>query len=112
MVGGYIIGMRLLEIVYNVEIYQYMNCLMILLIAGGFNTGTSFLTMVLTIQRQQKIFVVVYIIVCFLGVIIANPLVKAGGILGASILYFLICGSFFFIFLLLVILKLRRIDEE
>lgn len=108
IIGGYIIGLRLLEIVYNVSLHNYMFSLIILLIAGGFNTAAGFLTLILTIQREQKKLVLAYILCTVFALIIANPLVIHFGILGASILYLLICALMFLIFIILVMIKNRR----
>ena len=108
MAGGYIIGLRLLEIVYNVELSQYMSSLQILLIAGGFNTGSVFLTLILTIQREQKKFMVVYLLTTAISLFISDYLVINYEILGASLLYLFICFTFFFTFLFLVLYNIKK----
>lgn len=109
-IGGYIIGLKLLEIIYNVSIMKYMNCLLVLLTAGGFSTAFTFLSLVLTILRQQNKFLVVYIAFAVLGKILSNPLVINYGIWGASILYLGICMAIFIIFLVMVTVKIRKND--
>ena len=110
--GGYIIGLKLLEIVYAVELSEYMSSLMILLIAGGFNTASAFLTLVLTIQREQKKFTIVYIVTTIIAVLISDYLVVQYEIIGASVLYLFICFSFFAIFMMLVIYKIKTFEKR
>lgn len=108
MIGGYVIGLRLLEIVYGLDLHQYMLSLMILLFAGGFNTVAAFFTLVLTIQREQKKLVFVYVTCAIIAIIISDYFVINYHILGASILYFIICFSMSLLFLIIVIRKIRK----
>lgn len=112
IIGGYVIGLKLLEIVYGVELSLYMSSLMILLVAGGFNTASAFLTLVLTIQREQKKFVIVYILTTILALFIADYLIVNFQILGASILYLLICFMFFIVFIFIVFFKIKKEENQ
>ncbi len=112
VIGGYVIGLRLLEIVYAVELSEYMNSLIILLIAGGFNTASAFLTLVMTIQREQKKFTIVYILTTVFALMIADNLIIHYQIIGASILYLFICFMFFAAFMFFVAVRIKKEEKQ
>ena len=107
--GGYIIGLRLLEIIYGVTLQQYMIPLIILLIAGGFNTASSLCTILLTIQRKPKQIMFANTIITIIGISVATPLIVDLGIFGASLLCLLISGLMFIVFLGLVLIADRQV---
>ena len=84
---GYVIGLKLLEIVYGVSLQKYMFCFILLLLGGGFNTVASFLSIILTIQRKQKTILIGYIASFLFCLIFADYLVINYELLGASLLY-------------------------
>lgn len=87
MLGGYLIGLKLLGIIYNVNLLKYMLPFMIMLFSGGINTIAVFLTIILTVQRAQNLLLVSYSIVGGIALFVAKPLVSAYGVLGAGLLY-------------------------
>ena len=108
MAGGYIIGLKLLGLVFGVDLSSHMASLMILLLAGGFNTASSFLNLVLIIQGQQTKFTAVYIITTIIAIAIATPLIMRFEIIGASLLYLLICFTFFACFAVFVYRSIKN----
>lgn len=88
--GGYFIGLRLLEFIYGTALMQEMPAFLVMLIAGGANTIGSFLVIVLTIQRAQNTMLISYVVTIILGITISNTLVIQYGIMGASLLYLLL----------------------
>lgn len=103
IIGGSVIGLRLLEIVYGVQLKEYMTSLIILLIAGGFNTASSLCTILLTIQRKPKQIVIANTVITIIGICISSSLVITFGIFGASLLCLFICFMMFVTFLGLVL---------
>lgn len=99
MLGGYVIGLTLIELIYGLELHKYMLQLEVLLLAGGMNTLSSLFNLVLTIQKQQNKFMVIYLVVMLLGIVSSKYLVSYYGITGATVLYLLICTITFFAFL-------------
>lgn len=86
ILGGYIIGLTLLELIYGVQLHQFMISFMLLLIGGGLNTLYSYLTVVMTVIRSQKKMAFVNIIVFAVCLIIMNPLVRKYEIFGATLI--------------------------
>jgi len=110
-IGGYVVGLRLLELIYNVSIMKYMNCLLVLLTAGGFSTAFTFLSLVLTILREQNKFLFIYIIFAVVGKLLSNILVIHYGIWGASILYLGVCVAIFMSFSTMLIAKIKSSNK-
>ena len=82
----YIIDLTLLELIYGVQLHQFMISFMLLLIGGGLNTLYSYLTVVMTVIRSQKKMAFVNIIVFAVCLIIMNPLVRKYEIFGATLI--------------------------
>lgn len=87
MTGGYLLGLTLLEMIYGVQLHEYMGTFMLLLAGGGINTYCSFMILVMTIQREQNKMAVVNILSFILCLLISNPLVKTFGLNGAMMIF-------------------------
>lgn len=87
MIGGYILGLTLLELIYGINLHNDMLSFMVLLLGGGFSTFCSFFILVLTIQRQQKIMMLINVLMYIFCLLFSNVFVSFYGIFGASILY-------------------------
>lgn len=90
IVCGFFVGFRLLEIVYSVSLEGYMSTLLFLLFGGGISTFSSFMILVMTVQREQNKMAVVTVFDLLVCLVIANPLVKSLGINGAMVLYLIL----------------------
>lgn len=90
VLGGVIIGLTLLEIIYNVSLHDYMFSFIILLFGGGITTISSLLILIITIQREQKVMALVNVITFIICLLISNPLVQSFGIEGAVFLFFIL----------------------
>lgn len=87
MAGGYVLGLRLLEIVYGVSLDGYMGTLMCLLLGGGINTYCCFMILVMTIQREQNKMAVINVVDLVICLLISKPLVTTLGINGAMLIF-------------------------
>lgn len=95
---GYIIGLKLLQMIYGVPIMQYMPAFIGLLIGGGLNTIANFMNVLLTIQREQKVIFIAYIIDFVFCILFANTIVGTLHMNGASLIY--IISNFILAFIL------------
>lgn len=86
---GYLIGLRLLEMIYGVKLLNYMNCFVLLLLGGGLNTIASFLSIILTIQRKQNTILIGYFTSFVFCLLASDFFVFNYELLGASLLYVL-----------------------
>ena len=109
--GGYLVGLRLLGLIYGVDLMQYMPAFIVMLIGGGLNTVSAFLVIVLTIQRAQNELLVAHIITLLIGLPLATVFIQHNGVMGAAILYLLLslCLVLFFgVFVLYAYARRKR----
>ncbi|WP_155973327.1 lipopolysaccharide biosynthesis protein [Streptococcus ruminantium] len=85
LLGGYILGLPVLSIVFGVELGQYKLPFMILLIGGGLNVYSVLVDNLLTIHRKQSYLLVVTILTFIISKVITTPFIEHYSILGASI---------------------------
>ena len=97
-IGGYILGIPVLSLLYHTDLTNYKTELLILLLGGGLFAISWFFVTVLTIMRKQNYTACGYIIVAILAFILSPAFVKKYEIIGASLLYlvlmFLLCAIF------------------
>ena len=86
---GYMIGLKLLGIIYNVSIMKYRLAFMILLFGGGMNTIAVFFSVLLTIQMKQKTIIIAYIIDLIFCLLFSDKIVSILKLNGAACVYFL-----------------------
>ena len=110
---GKIVGLRLLEIIYGVDLKAYLLILLLLMIAGGGLALLNLFNMVLTILRQQNV------ILIFLGFssailfLIGDNILNVLGLKGLCLFYMTIIFALslaLFIFLKIYIRKVK-IDD-
>ena len=85
--GGYLLGLRLLELIYGMELHRYMVSFLLLLIGGGINTYSAYMTIVITVIRAQKNMALVYVLDFAICLLIMNPLVESFSINGAVFIF-------------------------
>ena len=87
LIGGYLLGIPVLSILYHTDLSAYKAELLILLVGGGFLALSGFLLVALTIIRMQTISVVGYLITAVLAYVLSPIMVRKNGVMGASVLY-------------------------
>ena len=90
--GALVLGVPVLNLLYNTELSAYRADLIILVTGGGLMALASLFTMGITIQRRQDLLVWGYAAVALAALLVSNPVVAAGGIDGAAWLYFCSMG--------------------
>ncbi|MBE5848007.1 MAG: hypothetical protein E7300_10060 [Lachnospiraceae bacterium] len=108
IIGGRIIGLRLLEIIYNVELKDYAGTLSILLIAGGFQALQSYLMTLLTVIRFHKLLITGFIGAGLLFMLFSGMVVTRWGITGISVYFMLVLALLDLYFAGLLIYRFKR----
>lgn len=106
IIGGYILGLPILSIMYGCDLSPYKKELIIILTGGGFCALSNILSNIITIMRQQRKLVYAYIITWASSFVISNNLVKSYEIFGASISYLILMIIFFLLILSLFFISL------
>ena len=89
---GYLLGLRLLEIIYGIELMKYMDVFLLLLIGGGLNTLGAFLNFIMVIFREQNKNMIIYIISGVITFLFGSILVSKLNLLGAALIYLFSSG--------------------
>ena len=87
LVLAYICGCQVLGLFYGVDIMEYRSSLMVLMLGGGFYALGMILYYMVTITRQQKFLMIIYILVAIGAFFISPIFVKNMGLFGASVAY-------------------------
>lgn len=108
--GAWLIGIPVLNILYNTELAAFLAELLILVIGGGFLAITTLATLGITIIRFQKVLIPLYAVLAVIAFLASNGLVQAMGITGASWAYFLVMAAAAIVFSIAfaVGMKLKR----
>ncbi len=112
LIGGYLLGIPVLSILYHTDLTDYKAELLILLVGGGFLALSGFLLVALTIIRMQTISVVGYLITAVLAYILSPVMVRKSGVMGASVLYTLLMLLLAVLFAIMMAYKLISAIKE
>lgn len=98
VVGGYVLGIPVLSIIYGVNLDAYKTALVILLLGGGALAFVNFLQMIITIARKQNLLIIGYFLAFLAFLFCGKMVVKSFGIVGISIFYTLLVSGIGLIF--------------
>lgn len=108
VIGAYMIGIPTLSLLYNTDLHEYRNELLILLLGGGFLAISGLLNIVVTIMRFQSALLWGYFVVSILAFLFSNYIIDLYGIAGAAWLYTGLMGILCIFFLVIFIAGFRR----
>ena len=89
LIGGALLGLPVLSVVYGYDLTGYLAELEILILGGGFNAAGIILYYAMTTMRQQRDILLSYGIVAVATLAASTPAVEAWGLMGAAVSY---CG--------------------
>ncbi|MDO4533359.1 MAG: lipopolysaccharide biosynthesis protein [Coriobacteriia bacterium] len=92
VLGAWLIGIPVLNVLYNTDVAPYLPELLILVSGGGFLALITLATVGITIIRFQRILVPLFLLLTVFAYACSNWAVAAGGITGAAWAYFGIMG--------------------
>ena len=84
---AYILGIPVLEFLYNADLSNKRGCLLILLVAGTFSAACSLTSVMLTVIRKQKFGLISYIVAFLLSFFLPKILFQKYGLFGACVSY-------------------------
>lgn len=110
LLGGYLLGIPVLSLLYNTDLSGYKQELLILLFGGGMLALSGFLNVVITIMRRQKWLLVGYGLVAFVALFCSKYIVVSYGTVGAAFLYtaLMVCLVLAFIVELVIFIQKER----
>ncbi|MCI9341689.1 MAG: lipopolysaccharide biosynthesis protein [Lachnospiraceae bacterium] len=114
LIFGYLMGIPVLSVLYDNDLNDYKQELMVLLLGGGMLAFSGFFNVVLTIMREQKKMLLGYFSVAAIAMLISRTIVKNFGTLGAAYLYgilmFILANVFGVIFVYVIKKCIKRTD--
>ena len=108
---AYLIGIPVLNIIYNLDLNNYKYHLLIIMIGSSFYALNNLLNVVYTIKRKTKYQFIIYLISIVLSLIITYFLIKNYELLGGVISY-LIIMLMVFIFYIVRIKKIINLTDK
>ena len=84
---GYVIGLKLLGLLYHMDLLAWKWDFIVLLLGGGMNTFAVFLQQILVIVGCQNLTLLIYLFSMVATWLLSQPLVVSQGLRGASLLY-------------------------
>lgn len=103
MVGAYLLGIPVLELMTGTSLKEYKGILVFLMFSGGINSLSYFGYYILTIMRKSVYIFGGYIIAAIVAKLASDYFVKANGILGATIGFFVSVTVLLFIFVIAIV---------
>lgn len=108
LIGGKILGIQILSIIYGVDLNKYEPILLVLLLGGGILAGVNFFQVILTIFRKQKTLMNGYLIAFIVFGLLGREVVRNFGMMGISIFYIIVVLVIFVLFTLQLLCCFRR----
>jgi O-antigen/teichoic acid export membrane protein len=112
VVGGYFFGIPILSMAYNLNLNDYKTPFILLLIAGGLNSLSTFFVYLLTVFEKQKYLLYIYLSVAVVATFFGNYLVKEFALTGAACAYLLSVGIVDLCLLVIIVLHIKRIGTK
>lgn len=108
LIGGYFLGIPILNIVYNTNLKGMELVLMLLLLAGGMCAVNVLTIQLITILRKQKYTIIAYVLSFASALIIPNLFVEKWGIFGAGLSYLVVTAVLSLVSLSVFIICLQK----
>ena len=109
---AYFFGIPVLSFIYGVELRNYKNCLIIILIGAIFTAFVYILSSVLISIRTLKHQVIIYCVIAIISYFISNLFVKKMAVMGASISYFVSVFLLYILFYGLYKIVLKKESDK
>lgn len=109
---GITIGLKMLEILYNIPLVMLKTEFVVLLLGGGMVAVYNFLTACITIMRKQAFLIGLSIFMMLLACGISNILVSFAGLMGASWLYLILMSCEMLAVSIVLCFYLRKMKDK
>ena len=87
LMGGGILGIPILSILYNTDLNGYKYSFMILLVGSGFLAIQEYLAAIITVMRRQRWLLIGYAVSALTAFLVSRPVIQKYDVIGASVLY-------------------------
>ena len=104
VVAGGLLGCQILTVVFGVQLMQYRDVLIVLLIGGAFFSFVVIEQVILTIMRRQMWLLIGFAMASTMAYAVSGLLVRSWKLLGAAYAYTVSASMLFFILLIMIII--------
>lgn len=114
LLGGAVLGIPVLDLVFGVDLREYHSIFLLLLMAGGLAALNSFGSTLITVMRKQIFIFVAYIAALGVNLLTVRPMVTARGLTGAGLSFALSMGIILLIYCAVItwsFIKLKNDDR-
>ena len=108
MLGGYLLGIPVLEIVYGIQLDGYKFIMMVLLAVGGLIALVNLLIMYITTIRSQTPMMIVYTIMAILILLFSKNFMVQYALKGLCLFYGFMIACIVMSFIVIIIVKLNK----
>jgi O-antigen/teichoic acid export membrane protein len=105
------IGSPILGMLFGTNLASYKTDLAILMVGGGMLALVNFYAVVITVMRYQRYLTFGYVAMAILAGIMANSMVRAYGIRGATVLYTILMSLQSLIFVAILIFFINKTEK-
>lgn len=111
MIGGGLIGLHILELIYGLPLMTYRNLFVILLGFGGIAAIAYYFNALIVIIRKQRFILIGYLSALLISIVFTDRLVYSYNIEGAGFAYGLIMTFLMVFYLIVIILTMARVKH-
>lgn len=112
LIGCWLLGIPVLELVYDVNLEGYKTPFLVLISAGCLNSLNTVLAYIFTVMRKQKFILLIYIVSLGCSQLLINPLINMYGVVGATIDYFIGISVISILFFGIFIFRFAKWNKE
>lgn len=107
-IGGYILGIPILQYIYKVELAGYKELFIMLIVTGGFNAAITVVQQTLISMRKQKLIVLNDMVGCIIMFFIVPIVINSYGLEGAVYIGLMISILLMFMYLKVFLRALEK----
>ena len=112
LVGGYLLGIPVLELLYNAELSSKKSIFMVLLVSGGFSAASTLTLTLFTTMRKQKLCLIAYGVTIIFALIMPNIMTVKWGLMGAALSYLCEMALLFIIMFVMFLISIKKGNES
>lgn len=108
LIGGYLLGIPVLSLVYGVDLKEYKAELLVLLVGGGALAFINFFQMIITVARRQNWLFTGYLAWFLIFIVLGKYVVANFGIIGISSFYDVLVSGLALFFGILTVFAIKK----
>lgn len=109
MICGYLLGIPVLSLLYNIQLDEYKTEFLILLLSGVFTfLASGLLYNILVIMRCTKVILITYFVLAIIMFMVSRFIIRVGGLFGATIVVLCMPVIMSMVFTIVIVKHIRN----